>query len=333
MFLDRAPDLNVYLYIIDCGKDLLMKTGNLELNEDRINYGMICGAASYMLWGILPIFWKFLQGTPADEILAHRILWSFVFVLLIIFAKKDWRKFLALLRDRRSMAYIAACSIMITFNWFLFIWCVNNNHIIDSSLGFYINPLMSILLGTAVLKEKLNGYQKAAISIAATGVLSMIVVYGSFPLIPLALATSFGVYGLFKKKISVEPTVGLAAETLVTAPFAAGYIIWLSRNGTGAFGGSVTITILLLFAGVVTAIPLMLFAEGARYIKLSTLGFLQYLSPTISLIIGILLYNEQITQVNMIGFGFIWLALAVYSYSVLKPQRKALSIEENNISK
>jgi len=333
MFLDRAPDSSVYLYIIGCGKDLLMKTGNLELNEDRINYGIICGAASYLLWGILPIFWKFLQGTPADEILAHRILWSFALVLIIIFAKREWGKFLALLRDRKSMAYIAACSIMITFNWFLFIWCVNNNHIIESSLGFYINPLMSVLLGTVVLKEKLNGYQKAAIFIAAAGVLAMIAVYGSFPWIPLALATSFGVYGLFKKKVNVDPTVGLATETLVTAPFAAGYIIWLGSSGTGVFGASAAITILLLFAGVVTAIPLMLFAEGARNIKLSTMGFLQYLSPTISLIIGILLYNEQLTQVNMIGLGFIWLALAVYSYSVLKPQRKALSIEDNNISK
>jgi len=299
-------------------------TRNLNLHEEKTNYGIICGIASYLLWGILPIFWKFLQGTPADEILAHRILWSFAFVLIIIFARRDWGNFLALLSDRKSMAYLTACSMMITFNWFLFIWCVNNNHIIEASLGFYINPLMSVILGTAVLKEKLNSYQKAAIFIAATGVLAMLVVYGSFPWIPLALATSFGVYGLFKKKINVEPTVGLAAETLVTAPFAAGYIIWLGSNGTGAFGGSAAITILLLFAGVVTAIPLMLFAEGARYIKLSTLGFLQYLSPTISLIIGILLYNEQLTQVNMIGFGFIWLALAVYSYSVLRPQRASV---------
>ncbi len=297
-----------------------------DTGNDKTRYGILCGISSYMMWGVLPIYWKLVGDVPAYEILAHRIIWSFALVAMIVALKGDISKLKDFFRDRKSLACIAGCSVLITFNWFLFIWCVNSGHIIESSLGYYINPLMSVFLGTFVLKEKLSAVQKAAIAIAATGVAAMVVIYGSFPWIPLALATSFGIYGLLKKKISLDSTAGLTVETLVTAPFALAFLLHLGANGTGAFGSSSSVTAVLMLSGVATAIPLLLFAEGAKNVKLSTMGFLQYISPTMSLFIGIFMYNEKLTQVNLIGFCFIWIALAVYSYSLLKPQRAQITI-------
>lgn len=298
-----------------------MDTEILNAKNDKTRYGMVCGLSSYMMWGVLPIFWKLVKDVPAYEILAHRILWSFIVMSMLVVFSGGLSKLAHILRDRRSMAYIAACSVLITFNWFLFIWCVNNGHIVESSLGYYINPLMSVFLGTVVLKEKLDASQKAAIAIAATGVIAMVAVYGSFPWIPLALAASFGVYGLLKKKVALDSTAGLTIETLITAPFALAFLAHLNANGSGVFGSTAVTTVILMLSGAVTAIPLLLFAEGAKQVKLSTMGFLQYVSPTISLVIGIFLYKERVTQVNMIGFCFIWAALAVYSYSLLRQQR------------
>lgn len=298
-----------------------MDTEILDTKNDKTRYGMMCGISSYMMWGVLPIYWKLVKDVPAYEILAHRILWSFVMMIILVVFSGGIGKLGVIFRDRRSMAYIAVCSILITFNWFLFIWCVNNGHIVDSSLGYYINPLMSVFLGTFVLKERLDIGQKAAIAVAAVGVLTMIIVYGSLPWIPMSLAASFAVYGLLKKKIALDSSAGLAVETLITAPFALAFISYLSIGGNGAFGSTTFTTVILMLSGLVTAVPLLLFAEGAKLVKLSTIGFLQYISPTISLFIGIFLYKERVTEVNMIGLCFIWAALAVYSYSLLRLQR------------
>jgi chloramphenicol-sensitive protein RarD len=295
----------------------------MAVKNDKTRYGLLCGVFSYIIWGVLPIFWKLIRDVPAYETLAHRILWSFVLVAILVLVRGDMAKLLDILRDKRSLAYIAVCSLLITFNWFLFIWCVNNGHIVDSSLGYYINPLMSVFLGTFVLKERLDLGQKAAIAVAAAGVVTMIVVYGSFPWIPMSLAASFAVYGLLKKKIALDSSAGLAVETLITAPFALVFLSYLGIGGNGAFGSSLFTTAILVLSGIVTAVPLLLFAEGAKLVKLSTIGFLQYISPTISLFIGIFLYNEKLTEANMIGLCFIWAALAVYSYSMLRPHRVA----------
>jgi len=295
----------------------------MAVKNDKTRYGLLCGVFSYIIWGVLPIFWKLIRDVPAYETLAHRILWSFVLVAILVLVRGDMAKLLDIMRDKRSLAYIAVCSLLITFNWFLFIWCVNNGHIVDSSLGYYINPLMSVFLGTFVLKERLDLGQKAAIAVAAAGVVTMIVVYGSFPWIPMSLAASFAVYGLLKKKIALDSSAGLAVETLITAPFALVFLSYLGISGNGAFGSSLFTTAILVLSGIVTAVPLLLFAEGAKLVKLSTIGFLQYISPTISLFIGIFLYNEKLTEANMIGLCFIWAALAVYSYSMLRPQRVA----------
>jgi chloramphenicol-sensitive protein RarD len=295
--------------------------GIIDAGNDKTKYGLICGLSSYMIWGVLPIYWKLVKNVPAYEILAHRIFWSFVLVGMVVMLRGEHSKLKAIFRDRKSLACIAACSVLITFNWFLFIWCVNSGHIIESSLGYYINPLMSVFLGMTFLREKLNGMQKAAIAIAAAGVLAMVVIYGSFPWIPLALATSFGLYGLIKKKVALDSVAGLTVETLVTAPFALVFLLHANANGTGAFGSAAGTTFVLMLSGVTTAIPLLLFSEGAKNVKLSTMGFLQYVSPTMSLLIGVFMYNEKLTKVNLIGFLFIWTALAVYSYSLLKPRR------------
>jgi len=295
----------------------------MTAKNDKTRYGLLCGVSSYMIWGVLPIFWKLIRDVPAYETLAHRILWSFILVAILVLVRGDMAKLMDILRDKRALAYITVCSVLITFNWFLFIWCVNNGHIVDASLGYYINPLMSVFLGTFVLKERLDIGQKAAIAVAAAGVLTMILVYGSFPWIPISLAASFAVYGLLKKKIALDSSAGLAVETLITAPFALAFLSYLSIGGNGAFGSSTFTTVILMLSGLVTAVPLLLFAEGAKLVKLSTIGFLQYISPTISLFIGIFLYNEKLTEVNMIGLCFIWAALAVYSYSLLRLQRVA----------
>jgi len=295
-----------------------MDISNVDGNKER--YGIMCGVIAYVLWGGLPIYWKIIDMVPAYEILAHRILWSFVFVVLIVLFKGNLNKMVIIFKDKKCLMYIALCSILISFNWFLYIWSVTSGHIVDASLGYYINPLMSVLLGTFVLKEKLNQYQYAALIISVIGVLLMIVLYGNFPWIPIMLSVSFALYGLCKKMISADSSVGLAIETLIMTPLALAFLCFLQFNGKGFLGSSAVTTVLLILSGVVTAIPLLFFAEGAKSIKLSTLGFLQYLSPTISLIIGVFMYNEHFTQVNIIGFGFIWIALIVYSYSILKPQ-------------
>jgi len=294
--------------------------GIIDAGNDKTKYGILCGLSSYMMWGVLPIYWKLVRDVPAYEILAHRIVWSFLLVGMMVALRGEGSKLKAIFRDRKSLACIAACSVLITFNWFLFIWCVNSGHIIESSLGYYINPLMSVFLGMTVLREKLSGLQKAAIAIAAAGVLAMVAIYGSFPWIPLALAASFGVYGLIKKKVALDSVAGLTVETLVTAPFALAFLLHVGANGTGSFGSTAATTSVLMLSGIATAIPLLLFSEGAKNVKLTTMGFLQYISPTMSLLIGIFMYSEKLTQVNLIGFMFIWTALAVYSYSLLKPR-------------
>lgn len=297
-----------------------MKKSIFKAGVNSEKYGLFCGAMSYVLWGILPIYWKIIDKVSAFEILANRIVWSFVFVGLIVIFQSNLAKVKTIIKDKKTMMYIILCSVFITVNWLLYIWAVTSGHILEASLGYYINPLMSVLLGAFVLKERLSQYQYAALIISGIGVLLMIVIYGSFPWLSLVLAVSFALYGLFKKVISIDSSIGLTVETMIMTPLAIAFICYIQFHGRGALGSSASVTALLIFSGVVTAIPLLLFAEGTKTVKLSTMGFLQYLSPTISLIIGVFIFNEHFTKVNMIGFGFIWFALIVYSYSILKPQ-------------
>lgn len=285
--------------------------------------GIIYAGFSYLLWGILPVYWKFLNHVKADEILATRIFWAFIFMIFVLLFSKKWQTFIQLLRGmlknkKQSLALITA-SLLISLNWFLYIWAVNSERMIETSLGYYINPLVSVLLGMIVLKERLTLAQCISFFLAATGVLVLTVSYGQFPWISLTLALSFGLYGLAKKMIQVESAIGLTLETLVITPIALAYLVFLFIENKQSFlNGSLSTDFLMMGAGAVTALPLLYFAKGAQKIPLSMLGFLQYIAPTITLILGVFVYNEQFTKVHLLSFSFIWLALTIFTLSKTK---------------
>jgi chloramphenicol-sensitive protein RarD len=299
------------------------KATNKAINKKT--YGVICGVSAYVLWGLLPLYWKLLKTVPAFEILSHRIVWSFVFVTFIVLISRKVDKLKSALKDKKCMIYILICSLLVSMNWFIYIWAVNSNHIVAASMGYFITPFVSVLLGMFVLKEKLNGMQYLALSIACIGVLIKIIVYGEIPWISLMLAITFGFYGLFKKRVPVESTIGLTIETLMVAPIALGFLIFNGANGNGSFWDQPFTTLLLALTGIATATPLLLFSETAKNVKLTTIGFLQYISPTISLFLGVYIYKEGFTHADFISFGLIWAALVIYSISIIKMGRKQAS--------
>lgn len=290
------------------------------MNSQNINdktLGITAVAGAYILWGILPVYWKLVPTVPAPEVLAHRIVWSFVFIALLMLVTgkltdlfNDIKEIIA---HPKKILSIVMASILISINWVTYIWAVNTNHIIETSLGYYINPLISVLLGIIVLKEKISFWQAISFCLAFIGVLNMALHLGSFPWVALLLAVSFGLYGLFKKLFNPGAITGLTLETLVILPFALFYLGFLNKQATSSFSTSPEISALLIGAGVVTAVPLLLFASGAKRLPLSTIGFLQYTAPTIALILGVFLYNEPFTGIHLTTFIFIWLALTVYS--------------------
>ncbi|WP_462411307.1 EamA family transporter RarD [Neobacillus sp. Marseille-QA0830] len=293
------------------------------MKKSETQLGAIYAGLSYFLWGLLPIYWKLLNKVGAMEILANRVFWSFVFMLLIVFLTRKWGLFIQTVKgfskNKKQLYALIIASILISVNWFTYIWAVNNGHMIETSLGYYINPLVSILLGMLVLKEKLSFYQYFSFGLAAIGVLIVTLSHGEFPWVAIILALSFGLYGLAKKLINVESAVGLTLETFVVTPIASIYMLWLFFNGTNSFAATDWSTNLLLVgAGVATAVPLLYFAKGAQKIPLSLLGFLQYISPTLTLLLGIFVYHEHFTKIQFLSFLFIWLALAIYSLSKTK---------------
>lgn len=282
--------------------------------------GVLYAAFSYILWGFLPVYWKLLDHVNADEILANRVFWSFFFIAVILVINKKWGLFtgtlLGLAQNKKQLAALAVASMLISINWFMYIWAVNTDQMIEASLGYYINPLVSVLLGMVFLKERLTLLQYLSFALAAIGVLIMTISYGQFPWIALSLAISFGLYGLAKKLIKVDSAVGLALETLVVMPLAAIYIGYLLNKGTNSlFAGSLSTTLLLAGAGAATAVPLLFFSKGAQRIPLATLGILQYIAPTLTLILGVFIYHETFSSIHLLAFTFIWSALILYSLS------------------
>jgi chloramphenicol-sensitive protein RarD len=278
--------------------------------------GLTTAIAAYTLWGFLPVYWKVLGDVPALEVLSHRIIWSLVFVALIIGFGRQWDKIRPIIADRHQLRLISLAAVMIALNWGLFIWAVQSGRLLDSSLGYYINPLIAVLLGVVIFKERLSPWQKLAIASAAIGVLILVIKAGKFPWLSFALALSFGIYGAIKKAVKATALVGLALETAVLAPLALLFIVSRQASGHGSLGGSsLTVTLFLLGAGVATAIPLILFAFSAKRIPLSTLGITQYIAPTLMFLFGVFVYHEPFQLVNAVSFAFIWLALAIYSLS------------------
>lgn len=284
--------------------------------------GYIYTMQAFISWGLLPIFWKWLNHLPAIEILAHRIFWSLVFVMALLAARKQLHLG-AIFKDRKAFGALVITGLLVGSNWGVYIYAVNANHIVEASLGYYITPLVNVALGMIFLGERLNRLQQIALFLAVIAVAYLTIDLGRFPWISIYLAISFGLYGLIKKLSGVEPMPALAIETMVLTPFALGYIVWGLLSGEGHFfTDSRTTDLLLVLAGVVTTLPLFWFGVGAKRIPLSSVGFMQYIAPTIMLLLGIFLYDEVFPVQKQIAFTCIWLALVLYSYSVIKMYRK-----------
>ncbi|WP_019850273.1 EamA family transporter RarD [Desulfitobacterium sp. PCE1] len=294
------------------------------MEEKSSKVGVFYAFAAYIAWGLLPIYWKTLQDVPAREILAHRIVWSFVFVALLISYKKQWGNIRMVLRDRSKSFGLLLSALLITSNWYIYIWAVNSNKVVEASLGYYFNPLLVVLMGIMVLGERVDRWQIASLMLAFVGVLILTLEYGKIPWISLGLATTFALYGLAKRLVTVDASLSLTLETAVVTPIAIIYLWMTGANGGGAMSHSGISTILLLMgAGIVTAIPLLWFAHAAKSVPFTAIGFIQYLSPTLSLFLGVFVYHEEFTLTHALSFGFIWLALAVYSISRIVVFRKA----------
>lgn len=312
-------------------KAILVKT-NFEIraiikmkhNENR-KQGFLSAVGAYLLWGILPIYWKLIANVAAQEIIAHRIFWSLVFMLGLVAVTNNKKMVYDELRQLQlspgKLLALVAGTVLITLNWFIFIWAVNDNRVIETSLGYYISPLVSILLGVIVYKERLSQGQGLAVLLAAGGMLFMIANFGSVPWFAISLAVSFGLYGLCKKIAVLSPITSITLETLIVAPFALLYLLYIGFEGTASVHGLSLSLALLVGSGIVTPVPLLLFANSAKYLPLTIIGFVQYLAPTISLLIGVFLYHEKFTFVHSVSFGLIWAALLVFSSSSIKLNR------------
>ena len=276
--------------------------------------GILSAALAFLCWGLFPIYFHAIGEVPPMQILAHRVLWSLAFLLIVLGWRRQW-KWLAIVRQPRVFWSFAASALLLSANWLVYIWAVKNGHVIEASLGYFINPLVNIMFGYLLLKERMRTVQWAAIALAALGVCWLTWQSGTVPWIALFLAASFGGYGLLRKTAALGALEGLSFETMVLFPFAAGYIAWLTLNGANAFVNAPldTTRLLLVAAGPITAIPLLLFASGARKIPLSILGLLQYLSPTIQFALGVWLFHEAFESDRMVGFAMIWTALALYA--------------------
>ena len=295
--------------------------------------GFTSAAGAYILWGILPVYWKLLQQVPAYEILAHRVLWSFVFLFLLLVCTRQLNQFYteakSLITQPKKAFSILAASILISVNWLVYIWAVNDGRIVETSLGYYINPLVNVLLGILFLKERLSRAQIVSVLLAAAGVLYLALHFGSVPWVALSLATSFGLYGLCKKLLNIGAVTGITLETLLITPIALSFLIYWHNSGLSVLHSDQPLaTVLLLGSGVITAIPLLLFARGANALPLSVIGFIQFLSPTIALLVGIFAYHETFSSVHLVAFSLIWLALVIF----LAAQTNGLSQMQAQVS-
>lgn len=295
-----------------------------------MNIGILYAATAYALWGVFPLYFKSLQDIAPMEILAHRMVWSLAFVGAVLAWRSQWAWLGEVVRRPKVLAGFAASALLLSTNWFIYIWAVNNGHVVDSSLGYFINPLFNVLLGSLLLRERLRSVQWAAVALAACGVAWLTWQAGSLPWIALLLATTFALYGLLRKTAALGALEGLALETLLLFPLACAYLLMLTIDGRNSFAGASSVSqVLLVAAGPITAIPLLLFASGARRIPLSLLGLLQYIGPTLQLLLGVWLYHEPFGGARLAGFALIWCALAVYSLEGLWQNWRARQGEPN----
>ena len=285
--------------------------------------GILLGLAAYGSWGLLPLYWKVLRELPALEILAHRIVWSLILTTVLLALRQRWQWVADTLRDRSARMVVMASALLLCLNWFVYIWAVNAGFIVEASLGYFMNPLVNVLLGVLLLGERIRRWQWVAIALAASGVLYLSVNYGSPPWIALTLAVSFGFYGLLKKKSGLAALESLSLEMLLLLLPFVGYLFWLGRNDASTFLNAPTyISWMLVGGGVVTAFPLIGFAAAARRLPLSTLGILQYVAPTMQLLLGVFVYHEPFALNRLWGFSLVWMALAVYTWEGIYQYRR-----------
>src|SRR5436190_968767 len=282
--------------------------------ESHETSGLIAAIAAFTTWGLIPIYWKLLAAVPATEILAHRFVWTTIFLLIVLSWQRRWPELIANVRSPRERIYCLTGGLAIASNWFLFIYAVNTDRVVESSLGYFMTPLMNVLFGAIFLRERLTQLQFASVLLAALGVVNLIFGYGHFPWIAVSLCLTFGLYGLLRKQSGTAAIPGLFIETILLVPFAVVFLIYLQRSGALLFGRvEWSLSILLISTGVVTAVPLFWFGYATRRLRLITLGFLQYLSPIGSFFLGVFLYHEPFTRGHLVTFVLIWLALALFT--------------------
>jgi chloramphenicol-sensitive protein RarD len=286
------------------------------LREDRS--GLLAGIAAFGTWGLIPVYWKLLSKIPAAEILAHRFVWTTTFLVGLLSFQQRWPEVREAIRSRRALFYCFASGLAISVNWLFFIWAVNVGRVIETSLGYFMTPLINVLFGATFLRERLSRWQLVSVLLALVGVLNLSLGYGRFPWLAITLCLSFGLYGLLRKQSGVRPIPGLFLETTLLTPIAAGYLIYVQRGGASALGSaSWSFVLLLVSTGVVTGLPLVWFGHAARHLRLTTLGFLQYLAPSCSFFLGVFLYHEPFTRAHLVTFVFIWIALVIFTVEAI----------------
>ncbi|ENO5911816.1 EamA family transporter RarD [Salmonella enterica subsp. diarizonae] len=289
------------------------------MDAKQTRQGVLLALAAYFIWGIAPAYFKLIYYVPADEILTHRVIWSFFFMVALLSVSRQWRQVKNLLKTPKKIFLLALSAVLVGGNWLLFIWAVNNHHMLEASLGYFINPLVNILLGMIFLGERFRRMQWLAVC----GVLVQLWTFGSLPIIALGLAFSFAFYGLVRKKIAVEAQTGMLVETLWLLPVAAVYLFGIADSATSHMEQNpLSLNLLLIAAGVVTTIPLLCFTGAATRLRLSTLGFFQYIGPTLMFLLAVTFYDEHPGADKMVTFGFIWVALAIFVMDALYTQRR-----------
>lgn len=284
--------------------------------------GLAAVAGAFLMWGLLaPVYFKAVGDVGAVEIVAHRIVWTVVLMSALVLALKTPTDIIRAVGTWRRLGIFLVTTALVTANWTIFIYAIIEGKLVQASLGYYINPLVNVVLGVAFLGERLSRRQLAAVLIAAAGVASLVVSYGVVPWIALSLALSFGFYALVRKKAAIDPMIGLLVETALLVPFAAAYLLWLGADGAFATRGSLGHDLLLVLSGPITAVPLILFMVGAARLKLATVGLMQYIAPTGQLMLGVLVYGESFTNAHAIAFACIWVALALYSGDAIAGHR------------
>jgi chloramphenicol-sensitive protein RarD len=292
---------------------------------DRTIKGTLATFVAFILWGIFPVYWKALQDVSPTQIVAHRVVWSLLFVVLLLSIQRRWGEAKPVLSFGNARIFLGT-AFLLGVNWLIYVWAIDTEQIVEASLGYFINPLVNVVLGVVFLRERLFRWQKVSVALALVGVFYLTFRFGKVPWIAFSLALTFGFYGLFRKTGRAESMIGLFSETAVLTPLALIYLISLGMQGHGAFGSfGLKTDVLLAGAGAVTAVPLLLFGYGARRIQYATVGLLQYITPTFILLVGVLIYKEPFTSAHAISFGFVWSAILLYSISSLKLYRKQLT--------